>query len=48
MYIHCAYIVIRIRNAIKQLDKQEEKAKNKPAKPKKEKFTAMHVSQLTM
>ena len=38
------YSQLRLQHALRQLDRQEEKAKNKPQKPKKEKFTAMHVS----
>ena len=38
---------LRLQSAIRQLDRAEERAKQKPQKPKKNKeFTAMHVSMI--
>ena len=36
-------LLLRLQSQIRQLDRAEERAKQKPQKPKKKEFTAMHV-----
>ena len=47
LYNYLIYLLFlnRLQSAIRQLDRAEDRAKQKPQKPKKNKeFTAMHVS----
>lgn len=39
----CVFL-LRLQSALRQLDRAEERAKQKPQKPKKKEFTAMHVN----